>query len=147
MEPDADPAERMPVADPPTRENHLLRNLDLLVLLAALPVFIVIGSPLIAWVVTAVAWVAGRIGVEVAARKRRRALLASNRNAALGVTAAATMGRVWVLAGAILLVGLLDSREAGLSAALLALVLVTVSVIVGFIVNLGSQGAETGVAR
>ena len=37
------------------------------------------------------------------------------------------MGRVWLLAGAILLVGLLDEREAGLAAAVLALVLVTVS--------------------
>ena len=57
-----------------------------------------------------------------AAAPSRRA----NRNAALGVTAFATMGRVWLLAGAILLVGLLDEREAGLAAALLALVLVTV---------------------
>lgn len=137
----------MPVNDPPTRENHLLRNLDLLVLLAALPVFIVIGSPVIAWVATAVAWVAGRVGIEVAARKRRRALAASNRNAALGVTAAATMGRVWVLAGAILLVGLLDSREAGLSAALLALVLVTVNVLTGFITNFMSQGPQAGATR
>ncbi len=125
----------------------MLRNLDLLVLLAALPVFIVIGAPVIGWVATAVAWVAGRIGVDVAARKRRAALAASNRNAALGVTAAATMGRVWILAGAILLVGLLAEREAGLAAALLALVLVTVNILVGLITNFGSQGPETGVAR
>jgi hypothetical protein len=102
-----------------------LRNIDLLVLLAALPVFIVLDAPLIAWAVAGAAWIAGRFGMELAARKRRRALAAANRNAALGVTAMAVMGRVWLLALAILLVGLLDEREAGLAAAVLALALVT----------------------
>ena len=94
-----------------------LRNLDLLVLLIALPVFVALGAPIVAWAVTGAAWVIGRVGMELAARKRRSALAASNRNAALGVTAMATMGRVWLLAAAILLVGLLDEREAGLAAA------------------------------
>jgi hypothetical protein len=104
---------------------ELIRNIDLLVLLAALPVFIALDAPIVAWVVAGAAWIAGRIGAEAAARKRRRALAASNRNAALGVAAAAMMGRVWLLAIAILLVGLLDEREAGLAAALLGLALVT----------------------
>jgi hypothetical protein len=100
---------------------EILRNIDLLVLLAALPAFLLLDAPLVAWAVTGAAWIAGRIGMEAAARKRRRALAAANRNAALGVTATAMMGRVWLLALAILLVGLLDEREAGLAAALLAL--------------------------
>ena len=104
---------------------EILRNIDLLVLLVALPAFILLDAPLVAWAVTGGAWIAGRIGMEAAARKRRRALAAANRNAALGVTAMAVMGRVWLLALAILLVGLLDEREAGLAAALLALALVT----------------------
>lgn len=108
-----------------------LRNLDLLALIAALPVFILIGAPLAGYAAAGGAWILGRIGMEIAARRRIRALAASNRNAALGVTAAATMGRVWLIAGAILLVGLLGEREAGLAAAILALVLMTI--------NLGSQ--------
>ncbi|MCB0874726.1 MAG: hypothetical protein R2718_01605 [Solirubrobacterales bacterium] len=103
----------------------LIRNIDLLVLLAALPVFVLVGAPLVAWLVAGAAWIAGRVGMELAARRRRSALAASNRNAALGVTAMAVMGRVWILALAILLVGLLYEREAGLAAAVLALVLVT----------------------
>jgi len=112
-----------------------LRNLDILVLLIALPVFVVVGAPLSGWIVIAIVWIAGRFGMELAARKRRSALAASNRNAALGVTAMATMGRVWLLAGAILAVGLIDEREAGLAAALLALVLMTVSLGTTFLVN------------
>lgn len=112
----------------------MLRNLDILVLLAALPAFILIDAPLAGYAAVAAAWIAARVGTELATRRRREALAEGNRNAALGVTAFATMGRVWLLAGAILLVGLLVEREAGLAAAVLALVLVTC--------NLGAQFAE-----
>lgn len=109
-----------------------LRNLDLLALVAALPVFILADAPLSGYLAAGGAWLVGRIVMELAARRRTRALAESNRNAALGVTAAATMGRVWLLAGAILLVGLLDEREAGLAAAVLALVLVTAHLAASF---------------
>ena len=112
----------------------MLRNLDILVLLLALPVFILVDAPVIGYIVVGVAWIIGRVGTELATRRRRTALAEGNRNAALGVTAFATMGRVWLLAGAILLVGLLSEREAGLAGAVLALVLVTF--------NLGAQFAD-----
>ena len=121
---------------------EILRNIDLLVLLVALPVFILLDAPLVAWAVTGGAWIAGRIGMEAAARKRRRALAAANRNAALGVTAMAVMGRVWLLALAILLVGLLDEREAGLAAALLALALVTAHLGASFLTHLLDPEAD-----
>jgi hypothetical protein len=122
--------------------TEALRNIDLLVLLVALPVFIVLGAPLIAWAVAGAAWIAGRIGMELAARKRRRALAAANRNAALGVIAMAVMGRVWLLALAILLVGLLDERAAGLAAAVLALVLVTAHLGASFLTHLLDPEAD-----
>ena len=121
---------------------EILRNIDLLVLLVALPAFILLDAPLVAWAVTGGAWIAGRIGMEAAARKRRRALAAANRNAALGVTAMAVMGRVWLLALAILLVGLLDEREAGLAAALLALALVTAHLGACFLTHLLDPEAD-----
>ena len=120
----------------------VLRNIDLLVLLVALPVFILAGAPLIAWFVAGGAWIAGRIGMELAARRRRAALAASNRNAALGVTARAVMGRVWLLALAILLVGLLYDREAGLAAAVLALALVTAHLCASFLTHLLDPEAD-----
>lgn len=113
-----------------------LRNLDLLALLLALPVFILAGAPISGYLAVGAAWIVGRIGLELAARRRREALREGNRNAALGVTAFATMGRVWLLAGAILLVGLLDQREAGLAAAVLALVLVTASLAATFVAHI-----------
>jgi len=121
---------------------EILRNIDLLVLLVALPAFILLDAPLVAWAVTGAAWIVGRIGMEAAARKRRRALAAANRNAALGVTAMAVMGRVWLLALAILLVGLLDEREAGLAAALLALALVTAHLGASFLTHLLDPEAD-----
>jgi hypothetical protein len=121
---------------------EIVRNIDLLVLLAALPAFLLLDAPLVAWAVAGGAWIAGRIGMEAAARKRRRALAVSNRNAALGVTAMAVMGRVWLLALAILLVGLLGEREAGLAAALLALALVTAHLGASFLTHLLDPEAD-----
>ena len=49
-----------------------------------------------------------------------------NRRDAMGWVAATTLGRVWMIALAVLLVGLLDEREAGLAAAVLSAILFTV---------------------
>ena len=147
MEPGQSPVERVPVAaaSPQSRASHgsdLVRNLDLLVLLLALPVFILADAPISGYLAAGGAWIVGRVGVDVAARRRREALQAGNRNAALGVTAFAMMGRIWLVAGAILLVGLLDEREAGLAAAVLALVLVTVSLVTSFVSQVMDPEAE-----
>lgn len=112
----------------------MLRNLDMLALLLALPVFLALDAPIVGYLAVGGAWIVGRVAVEYAARRRTQALLRGNRTAALRVTAVATMGRVWLLAGAILLVGLLSEREAGLAGALLALVLMTL--------HLGAQLAD-----
>jgi len=109
-----------------------LRNVDLLVLVLALPVFIVAEAPIAGYIAVAAAWIAGRIGMEIAVRRRTQALRTGNRKGAMGITAVATMSRVWLLAGAILLVGLLGEREAGLAAALFGLVLVTCHVVIQF---------------
>jgi hypothetical protein len=106
-------------------EIEVLRNLDMLALLVALPIFLAVGAPMAGYLAAGGAWVIGRIAMELADRRRKQALGAGNRNAALGVTAAATMGRVWLLAAAILVVARLDAGAAGLAAAVLAFVLVT----------------------
>lgn len=124
-----------------------LRNLDLVVLVAALPVFLLTDAPLAGYLAAGGAWIAGRIIMELAARRRTSALAERNRNAALGVTAAALMGRVWILAGAILLVGLLVTREAGLAAALLALALVSAHLGAGFAEHLLHPERTRGALR
>jgi hypothetical protein len=101
-----------------------LRYGDLVLLALALPIFVVAGWPLLGYAVAAAAWLAQR-GIELAANRRAaRALAEGERRTALGALAAATLGRVWLVALAILLVGLAE-RESGLAAAVLTAVLVT----------------------
>jgi len=115
----------MSVTAPRISAADVGRNLDLLVLALALPVFIAVDAPIAGYLAAGGAWVAGRIGKAFADRRRAVALGAANRSAALGLTAAAMLGRLWILAAAILIVGLTVDREAGLAAALLAAALVT----------------------
>src|SRR5437763_9479316 len=93
-------------------------------LAAALPLFLVFGWPILGYVVCAAAWLAGRALHAAAERRARSALSHGNRKGALGTMGAATLGRVWLVALAILLVGLAD-RKAGLAGALLAVAVVT----------------------
>ena len=105
-----------------------LRNPDLILLAIALPVFLLGGLPIAGWAVATAAWLVGR-GVKLLADRRgARALAEGDRRTALGLEAASTLARVWILALAVLLVGLAE-REAGLAAAVLAAAVVTVYLI------------------
>jgi hypothetical protein len=102
------------------------KYVDLLLLAVALAVFLLGDLPLLGYAVAAAAWLAQR-GIQALAGRRAKAeLAAGNRQKAMGIIAATTLGRVWLMATAVLLVGL-SEREAGLSAAILVLVLFTVS--------------------
>jgi hypothetical protein len=102
------------------------KHVDLLVLAAALAVFAIGELPLLGYVVAAAAWLAQR-GIQVLAGRRAGEELArGNRQRAMGILAATTLGRVWLMVTATLLVGLAE-REAGLAAALLLVALFTVS--------------------
>ena len=103
----------------------LVRWLDLAVLALALPVFLLAGLPMAGYAVGALAWLAARAIGLAAERRALRELAAGDRRAALGITAAAMLGRVWLVTLAVLLVGLLADREDGLAAAVLSLALVT----------------------
>jgi hypothetical protein len=102
------------------------KHVDLLVLAAALAVFVIGGLPLLGYAVAAAVWLAQR-GIQlIAARRAAEDLADGNRQRAMGTVAATTLGRVWLMATAVLLVGIAE-REAGLAAALLLLALFTVS--------------------
>jgi hypothetical protein len=102
------------------------KYVDLLVLAAALAVFLLGGLPMLGFAVGAAAWLAQRGIQTLAARRANAELAAGNRQKAMGIIAATTLGRVWLMATVVLLDGLAD-REAGLSSAVLVLVLFTVS--------------------
>jgi putative exporter of polyketide antibiotics len=98
---------------------------DLALLALALPVFLIAGWPLGGYAVAAAAWLAQR-GIQLAASRRATAAQKrGDRRAALGILAGATLARVWLIALAVLLVGLAE-REAGLAAAVLSAALFTV---------------------
>ncbi len=102
------------------------KYVDLLVLAAALAVFLLGGFPMLGFAVGAAAWLLQRGIQAIAARRAQDELSAGNRQKAMGIVAATTLGRVWLMATAVLLVGLAE-RQSGLAAAVLVLVLFTIS--------------------
>lgn len=120
------------------------KHLDLLVLAAALAVFVLGGLSLLGYAVAAAVWLAQRGIQALAARRAAAELAAGNRQRAMGTVAATTLGRVWLMATAVLLAGLAE-REAGLAAALLLLGLFTISFAaqgVAYLLNPDAQGVK-----
>jgi hypothetical protein len=102
------------------------KYVDLIALAAALAVFLLGGFPLLGFAVAAAVWLLQR-GIQVLAQRRmKQELAAGNRQKAMGFVAGSTLGRVWLMATAVLLVGIAE-REAGLAAAILLLALFTIS--------------------
>jgi hypothetical protein len=102
------------------------KYVDLFALVAALAVFLLGGFSLLGYGVAAAVWLAQR-GIQVFASRRSQAQLrAGNRQKAMGLIAATALGRVWLMATVVLLVGLAE-QEAGLAAAILLLALFTIS--------------------
>jgi hypothetical protein len=101
----------------------VVRYLDLVVLVVALPIFILADFPLSGYAVGAGAWIVQRaVQLVLLARAAR----AEDPRTLVGITAASMIGRGWACAIAIFLVGILDSDEAGLAAAVLVIALFTV---------------------
>jgi hypothetical protein len=103
----------------------LLRYPDLVLLAVALPIFLAAGWPLLGYAVAAAAWLAQHAILAWADRASAAALAQGDRRRALGIVGGSTLGRVWLVALAVLLVGLLGEREDGLAAAVLCLALIT----------------------
>jgi len=103
----------------------VLRYADLGLLALALPVFVLGDLPLAGYAAAAAAWLAQHGLLAIADRASAAALRRGDRRRALGIVGAATLGRVWLVTLAILLVGLLGEREDGLAAAVLTFALVT----------------------
>jgi hypothetical protein len=103
-----------------------LRYADLALLALALPIFLAADWPLLGYAAAAAAWLAQHAMLAFADRASAAALAGGDRRRAIGIVGGVTLGRVWLVTLAILLVGLLGEREDGLAAAVLTLALVTV---------------------
>jgi hypothetical protein len=102
------------------------KYVDLIALLAALAVFLLGDLPMLGFAVAAAVWLTQR-GIQMLAQRRmKQELAAGNRQKAMGIVAGSTLGRVWLMATAVLLVGIAE-RESGLAAAILLLALFTIS--------------------
>lgn len=121
------------------------KYVDLMVLAAALAVFLLGGLPMLGFAAAAAAWLVQRTIQMVAARRAQAELAAGRRQRAMATIAATTLGRVWLMATAVLVAGLVE-REAGLSAAVLVAVLFTVSFAAQGIAHLFDEEPEAGKA-
>ena len=115
----------------PSMGLRILRNLDLIVLAFAFPVFLGAGLPILGWAAATVAWVASRI---VQAFAERRALASGDRRVAMGARAATLMGRLYLVGLIVLAAGIIE-REAGLTGGILSVLVFTVYFATLFIVK------------
>jgi len=108
----------------PGRGATAARYLDLPLLVIAFPVFLASDWPMLGYGALGGVWLL-QLGIErFAERRAQAALRGGDRRTAMGWVGATTLGRVWLVALTVLVVGLAE-REAGLAAALLAAALFT----------------------
>jgi hypothetical protein len=104
---------------------NLLRYLDLVLLVVALPVFIAAGFPMAGYLAIVGLW-AVIYGVElVSNRAIEGAVARRDRRAAMGWLGATGLARAWIVALGVLIIGLTAGKDAGLAAAVLAVILFT----------------------
>jgi hypothetical protein len=115
---------------------RVLRNLDLAFLAIALPVFVLAGFPVLGWITGAGLYVGQRL---VRAWAERKADQADDPRTTVGLLAGSMIARGWLVAGAILVVGLTTESDVGLSSAVLFLATFTVS----FTMALATGGAAS----
>jgi hypothetical protein len=98
------------------RAIALLRNVDLVLLPIAVAVALVLGAPVFGVLVGAGGWAAQRA---MALADRWLIVKAAEPGSRLGLNFIDAFGRIWLLAGAIIIAGAVGDRRDGLAAALL----------------------------
>lgn len=97
------------------RSSAILRYLDAVLVVLAVPVALVLGAPVVGVLVSAAAWLLqrglGQIG--------QRWISVRGADARFGLNLVDGFGRIWLLAGAIVLAAVIGGRRDGLAAALL----------------------------
>jgi hypothetical protein len=105
------------------------KYVDLLALALALPIFLLAGFPMLGYAVAAAVWLLQRGVQSVAARRAQEELEHGEKQRAMGIVAGTGLGRVWLMAAVVLVIGLAVERQAGLAAAILIVVLFTLSMV------------------
>ena len=105
---------------------NLLRYLDLVLLVVALPVFIAAGFPMAGYLGVVGIWIVMYAVELLSNRAIEGAVARRDRRAAMGWLGASGLARAWIAALGVLIIGLAAGKDAGLSAAVLAAILFTV---------------------
>jgi len=116
----------------------LLRYLDVVLVVAALPFVVLADLPLLGYGVGAAAWILQRAAGTVLERQARRS---TDIRRQVGLNLGGTLARAWLVGGAILAVGLAGEREDGLTAAVLVLVAFTVYFGLSLILHTVARGS------
>lgn len=98
-----------------SRPGLVLRYLDLILLAVAVPVTLALGAPTVGIVVSAAAWLLQHVVTRAAARW----IAEQGPDARFGLGLIDAFGRIWLLAGAIVLAAVIGGRSDGLTAALM----------------------------
>jgi hypothetical protein len=101
-----------------------IRNLDLVLLALALPLFVVAGLPLLGYATGLVIWVMWR---SIGALAERKAAATKDLGRMAAIATGSMIGRGWLMGLGLLGAGLAAGDRVGLSAAVLCVVLFTVS--------------------
>jgi len=101
----------------------VLRYLDIVILILALPIFLAADLPMLGYAAAAGAWLVQRAIQIVLMRK---AAAAEDPRTVVGITAGSMIGRGWLVALTIFAVGAAAGSKVGLSAAVLFIALFTV---------------------
>ena len=99
----------------------VLRYLDIVLLIVALPIFLVAGLPMLGYAAGGGAWIVQRA---IQILLNRKAAASDDPRTVVGITTGSMIGRGWLVALTIFAAGLVDN-EAGLAAAVLVIVLFT----------------------
>jgi hypothetical protein len=100
----------------PTAALAVLRHLDVVLVVLATPVALALGAPAFGFCVGVGGWLAQHA---LAAADRRLIAKAAEPGSRLGLNFIDAFGRIWLLAGAIIVAGVAGGRRDGLAAALL----------------------------
>ena len=117
-----------------------LRYFDVCLVLASAPLVLIGGLPRLGYVCGAGAWLATRAGAALLQERARRTRSAGVR---AGLLMAAMMGRVWLVALAVILARYAGGRDDGITAAVLVLSAFSVYFVMSLVTREDAVGART----
>lgn len=115
-----------------------LRYLDVCLVLATAPFVLAGGLPLTGYLIAAAAWVLTRLGAAFLQAQARRA---GDMKIKAGLQLASMMGRVWIVALAVILARVAGGKDDGIMAAALMLAAFTVYFAMSFVTRDGPTRA------